>query len=80
MSFVEFFFCFQTVEIIDGCVKHNENIRVKNVHINVDGDSLIDSTNIETSEDEMKVLDEILFRCWQMGWLDKYDDGERREP
>jgi hypothetical protein len=24
MSFVEFFF--QTVEIIDGCVEHNENI------------------------------------------------------
>lgn len=42
--------------------------------------ALIDSTNIETSEDEMKVLDEILFRCWQMGWLDKYADGERRKP
>jgi hypothetical protein len=31
---------------------------------------LIDSTNIETSEDEMKVLDSIMFRFWQMGWLD----------
>lgn len=35
--------------------------------------SLIESTNIETSEDEMKVIDDFLFRCWQMGWLDKYD-------
>lgn len=34
---------------------------------------LIESTNIEQSEDEMKVLDDFLFRCWQMGWLDKYD-------
>lgn len=33
---------------------------------------LCESTNIETSQDEMKVLDNILFRCWQMGWLDKY--------
>ena len=35
--------------------------------------ALIESTNIETSEDEMKVIDNFLFRCWQMGWLDKYD-------
>ena len=40
--------------------------------------ALIESTNIETSEDEMKVIDNFLFRCWQMGWLDKY--GERKEP
>lgn len=39
-------------------------------------EDLIRSTNIETSEDEMKVLDNILFRCWQMGWLKKYDTGE----
>lgn len=31
------------------------------------------STNIKTSEDEMKVLDNFLFRCWQMGWLNKYN-------
>lgn len=30
---------------------------------------LIEATNIETSPDEMKVLDSILFRFWQMGWL-----------
>lgn len=35
---------------------------------------IIAATNIETSKDEMKVLDSILFRAWQMGWLDnKYD-------
>lgn len=32
-------------------------------------EDLIKSTNIETSEDEMKVLDSFLLRCWQMGWL-----------
>ena len=29
--------------------------------------AIIDSTNIESSADEMKVLDNFLFRCWQMG-------------
>ena len=38
--------------------------------------ALIESTNIETSEDEMKVIDNFLFRCWQMGWLGKYDYEE----
>lgn len=39
---------------------------------------ILEATNIDTSPDEMKVLDNILYRCWQMGWLDKYsprDDG-----
>lgn len=31
---------------------------------------LIESTNIETSQEEMSVLDNILFRMWQMGWTD----------
>ena len=39
---------------------------------------LIESTNIEMSPDEMKVLDEFLFRCWQMGWLRKYE-GKQNE-
>ena len=30
---------------------------------------LIKATNIETAKDEMKVIDNILFRFWQMGWL-----------
>lgn len=34
---------------------------------------IIESTNISDSPDEMKVLDSFLFRCWQMGWLRKYD-------
>lgn len=35
---------------------------------------LLDSTNIHTSEGEMKELDSFLFRCWQMGWLKQYDE------
>ena len=34
---------------------------------------LIDSTNIETAQDEMAVIDNILFRFWQMRWLYKLD-------
>lgn len=30
---------------------------------------LLNGTNIETSPDEMAVIDNILFRFWQMGWL-----------
>ena len=33
---------------------------------------ILGSTNIGDSPDEMKVLDTFLFRCWQMGWLEKY--------
>lgn len=36
-------------------------------------EDLIRSTNIESSPDEIAVLDNILFRTWQMGWLDKYE-------
>lgn len=36
-------------------------------------EDLIGSTNIESSPDEMAVLDSILFRAWQKGWLDKYE-------
>ena len=39
---------------------------------------LLEDTNIEMRPDEMAVLDSIMFRCWQMGWLDKLrDDGTR---
>ncbi len=34
---------------------------------------LIEATNIETAPDEMAVLDDILYRFWQMGWLDKLE-------
>lgn len=35
---------------------------------------LIDATNIEMAPDEMAVIDNILFRFWQMRWLDKLDE------
>lgn len=35
---------------------------------------LLDSTNINTSPKEMEVLDNFLFRCWQMGWLKQYEE------
>ena len=43
---------------------------------------LLATTNIEMASDEMAVLDDFLFRCWQMGWLRQYEmyefcsDGE----
>ena len=38
-------------------------------------EELIESTNIEDSQEEMAVLDNILFRCWQMGWLNHLRDS-----
>ena len=38
---------------------------------------ILQSTNIETSKEEMLVLDNFLFRCWQMGWLDRYDEQKK---
>lgn len=35
---------------------------------------IIESTNISESSDEMKVLDNFLFRCWQMDWLKQYEE------
>lgn len=40
---------------------------------------LIESTNIDSSEDEMKVIDNIFFRLWQMDWLDKLEKLEKIE-
>lgn len=37
-------------------------------------EDIIGSTNIDTSPDEMAVLDNFLFRCWQMGWLKQYEE------
>ncbi len=36
-------------------------------------DAMISGTNIQSSPDEMAVLDNILFRAWQMGWLNQYE-------
>lgn len=30
---------------------------------------LIEATNIEDSQEEMAVIDSVLFRMWQVGWL-----------
>ena len=40
---------------------------------------LIEHTNIDTAKDEVAVLDSLLFRCWQMGWLDKLEDYNRQQ-
>lgn len=38
---------------------------------------LIEATNIESRPEEMAVLDNILFRMWQMGWLTGCKHSER---
>lgn len=38
---------------------------------------LKENTNIETSYEEMQVIDNILFRFWQMDWLDKIELAEK---
>lgn len=38
---------------------------------------LLESTNIDTSPKEMEMLDNFLFRCWQMGWLKQYEEPYR---
>ena len=40
---------------------------------------LLSSTNIESSKEEMKVLDNFLIRCWQMGWLKQYEGAEEKK-
>lgn len=39
---------------------------------------LFECTNIESRPEEVAVLDSILFRCWQMGWLDQLRDSGTR--
>ena len=46
--------------------------------INSFKDKLIEATNISKSPDEMAALDSILFRMWQMGWLDILNAQEQR--
>lgn len=41
--------------------------------INSAKEDIIAATNISASPEEMELLDNFLFRCWQMGWLNKYD-------
>lgn len=37
---------------------------------------LIEATNIESRPEEMAVIDSILFRMWQMGWLPGCEHSE----
>ena len=37
-------------------------------------EALLKATNIANDEKEMAVIDNILFRCWQMGWLKEYEE------
>lgn len=37
---------------------------------------LMERTNIETSPDEMAVIDNVLFRFWQLGWLPPVPHGK----
>ena len=39
-------------------------------------EDFINSTNIEISSEEIKVLDNFLFRCWRLGWLKRYDENK----
>lgn len=66
-------------------------ISPKEIHDSVCGDNrfeiieaakkaLLEKTNIETSPNEMNVLDTFLFRCWQMKWLKQYDKTKKEEP
>ena len=40
---------------------------------------LLDATNIEDSPEEMAVIDNILFRFWQMGWLEKLESSHKKD-
>lgn len=40
---------------------------------------LLENTNIKSSHAEMAVLNNFLFRCWQMGWLNKYNKNIKHE-
>lgn len=40
--------------------------------INAAKQDILKATNIEDSPAEMAVLDNFLFRCYQMGWLNGY--------
>ena len=40
---------------------------------------LLEHTNIKTAKDEVAVLNSLLFRFWQMGWLDKLEDYNRQK-
>ncbi|MCQ2598187.1 MAG: hypothetical protein MJ181_10120 [Treponema sp.] len=52
----------ENIRLIECCDDRFEIIKRAREHI-------LDATNIESRPEEMQVLDNFLFRCWQMGWL-----------
>lgn len=36
--------------------------------------AILEETNIKDNKAQMAELDSFLFRCWQMGWLKKYEE------
>jgi len=38
--------------------------------------AILDETNIKDDKAQMAELDSFLFRCWQMGWLKKYEQED----
>lgn len=52
----------EDIRLIECCDDRFEIIERAREHI-------INATNIESSPEEMQVLNNFLFRCWQMGWL-----------
>ena len=41
--------------------------------------AILEETNIKDDKVQMAELDGFLFRCWQMGWLKKYEEKETNE-
>ena len=41
--------------------------------------AILEETNIKDDKAQMAELDSFLFRCWQMGWLKKYEEEESNE-
>ena len=41
--------------------------------------AILEETNIKDDKAQMTELDSFLFRCWQMGWLKKYEEKESNE-
>ena len=42
-------------------------------------EDILKCTNISSREDEMKVIDNFLFSCWQMRWLDRYNSVQQTD-
>jgi cell division protein FtsB len=59
--------------MVEKCIDNREKLIQKYK------DKLLEGTNIHTSQKEMEVIDNILFRLWQMGWLRVLEDNERIE-